>query len=112
MYKDLLNSEKALIFRICHRDNILKVLEDGVCYCWSAAKDGKFVDIGNRELIAKRKSHSVPCGPGGTLSDYVPFYFTPFSPMLYNIKTGWGGVRKRDNDEIVVMASSLHLLSA
>jgi len=69
MYKDLLNPEKALIFRICHRDNIPKVFEDGGCYCWSAAKDGKFVDIGNRELIAKRKSRPVPCGPGGTLGD-------------------------------------------
>ena len=40
-------------------------------------------------------------------SDYVPFYFTPFSPMMYNIKTGWGGIRQRNNDEIVIMVSSL-----
>ena len=110
MYKDLLNPEKALIFRICHRDNILKVFEDGGCYSWSAAKSGKFVDIGNRELIAKRKSHPVPCGPGGTLSDYVPFYFTPFSPMLYNIKTGYNGIEKKPIEDIVILVSSLHLL--
>jgi hypothetical protein len=110
MYKDLLNPEKALIFRICHRDNILEVFEDGGCYSWSAAKSGKFVDIGNRELIAKRKSHPVPCGPGGTLSDYVPFYFTPFSPMLYNIKTGYNGIEKKPIEDIVILVSSLHLL--
>jgi len=28
--------------------------------------------------------------------------------MLYNIITGWAGIRKRSKDEIVIMASSLH----
>lgn len=28
-------------------------------------------------------------GAGGTLADYVPFYFAPRSPMLYAISTGW-----------------------
>jgi hypothetical protein len=49
---------------------------------------------------------------GGTLGDYVPFYFTPFSMMLLNIKTGYNGVRKRDNEEIVILASSLPRLKA
>ncbi|WP_334147711.1 type II toxin-antitoxin system toxin DNA ADP-ribosyl transferase DarT [Hyphomicrobium sp.] len=35
-----------------------------------------------------------------------------FSPMMYNIKTGWAGIRKRDNDEIVIIVSSLRTLHA
>jgi hypothetical protein len=31
---------------------------------------------------------SIPCGPGGTIHDYVPFYFGYLSPMLLNLKTG------------------------
>jgi hypothetical protein len=31
---------------------------------------------------------------------------------LYNIKTGWGGIRQRNNDEIVIMVSSLRTLEA
>ena len=27
--------------------------------------------------------------------------------MLYNIRTGWGGLRQRTNDEIVIMVASL-----
>ena len=41
------------------------------------------------------------------MSDYVPFYFTPFSMMMYNITTGYGGIRQFPNSEIVIMVSSL-----
>ena len=109
MSKDLLNPEKALIFRICHRDNIASVI-DGGCKCKSAAGAAKYAEIGNQELISKRAAHLVPCGPGGTLSDYVPFYFTPFSPMLYNIKTGYNGIAKKPMEDIIMLVSSLHLL--
>lgn len=30
--------------------------------------------------------------------------------MLLNIKTGWGGITKRANEEIVILVSSLHFL--
>lgn len=53
----------------------------------------------------------VPCPPGGTLNDYIPFYFTPFSPMLLNIKTGYGGIQRRPNEEIIMFISSLHYLT-
>jgi hypothetical protein len=109
--KDLLNAEKALIFRICHKGNVEKVLNDGGCICANGASASKYVEIGNQELIAKRKAHPVPCPPGGTLGDYVPFYFTPFSPMLYNIKTGYNGIQKKPIEEIVLLVSSLHHLS-
>jgi hypothetical protein len=85
MSKDLLNPEKALIFRIVHRNNLDDVLSNG-CRCRNDAADHKYVEIGNQELIQRRNGRTIPCAPGGTLSDYVPFYFTPYSPMLYNIK--------------------------
>jgi hypothetical protein len=109
MSKDLLNPEKALIFRIVHRDNLCDVLTNG-CRCRSAAAGSKYVEIGNQELIQRRVSRSIPCGPGGTLNDYVPFYFTPYSPMLMNIKTGYGGITKKPLSEIVILVSSLHKL--
>ena len=109
MLKDL-NPQKALIFRIVHRDNIPWILDNGLHCRNSKTFDANYVDIGNPDLIGKRNGHPVPLRPGGTLSDYVPFYFTPFSIMLYNIKTGWAGIRKRDNHEIVMMVSSLHTL--
>lgn len=71
------------------------------------AQDRGFVAIGNAEVIDRRQKKEVPIEPGGTLADYVPFYFTPYSVMLYNIKTGYGGVQQRPNEEIVILVSSL-----
>jgi hypothetical protein len=59
------------------------------------------------DLIEKRRTRRVEIQPGGTLADYVPFYFTPFSIMMYNIKTGYNGMIKRENNEIAVIVSSL-----
>lgn len=102
-----LNPEKALIWRIIHRENLPWILNNGLHCRNSNKQDPHYVNIGSEELIDKRSHRMVPIDPGGTLSDYVPFYFTPFSPMMYNIKTGYGGIRKRTNEEIVIMVSSL-----
>src|SRR5438128_2463153 len=89
MSSQRLTPDKGHIFRILHRRNLTSLLDHG-CVCRNDAKPGTYVEIGNQELIARRKDRDVPCAPGGTLGDYVPFYFTPYSPMLYNIKTGYG----------------------
>ena len=103
--QDLLTPQKALIFRITHRANLPWVLGNGLHCASSQQRDPAFVSIGNPDLIGKRTHRLVPAGPGGTLSDYVPFYFTPRSPMLLNIKTGYNGIRQRRNDEIVVFVT-------
>jgi hypothetical protein len=105
-----LTPERALIFRIVHRDNIPWIIDNGLHCPNSDVLDPRYVSIGNPELIDRRRHRAVPEPPGGTLGDYVSFYFTPFSPMLYNIKTGWGGITKRQNAEIAIVASSLHEL--
>lgn len=102
-----LNPERALIWRILHRDNLPWVLANGLHCGSSSVRGAHWVSIGNAELISKRASHPVPVPPGGVLNDYVPFYFTPLSVMLRNIHTGWGGIQQRHNDEIVILVSSL-----
>jgi len=105
-----LNPEKALIFRITHRDNLPWLLENGLHAPNGALFDANHRSIGSPDLILKRTTHVVPTGPGGTLSDYIPFYFTPFSIMMFNIHTG-RNVPKVPNEEIVVMISSLHRIA-
>lgn len=104
---DNLRPDKALIFRITHKNNIEWILHNGLVSTNSTHFDPNFVQIGSPDLIEKRRSREIPVPPHGTLQDYIPFYFTPFSPMLLNIKTGYNGIRKRQNDEIVIIVSSL-----
>ncbi len=102
-----LNADKALIWRIVHRDNLPWILANGLHCGNGSSQSPAWINIGNDELITKRANHSVPIPPGGVLNDYVPFYFTPFSVMMRNINTGWGGVKHRPNDEIIILVSSL-----
>jgi hypothetical protein len=102
-----LNPEKALIWRIVHRDNLPWILEHGL-YCGnSAMRAPDWISIGSADLIAKRATHPVPIEPRGVLNDYVPFYFTPFSVMMKNIHSGHS-VPQRRNEDIVILVSSLH----
>lgn len=108
-----LNSEKALIWRILHRANLPWVLQNGI-YCGnSTVRSPTWVSIGNAELIDKRAVRPVPVPPGGTLGDYVPVYFTPFSVLLRSIHTG-GTASSRcltPNADIVILVSSLRRVS-
>lgn len=101
-----LNPKKALIWRIVHRDNLAWILNNGLHCANSGVLSPDYVNIGSPELIDRRRHRAVPIAPGGTLADYVPFYFTPFSVMMKNIHSGWG-VPQRRNEEIVILVSSL-----
>ena len=107
--KDL-TPEKALIFRITHRRNLPWVFDNGIHCRSSVQQDQGFVSIGNQELIEGRKERTVPMEPSGVLSDYIPFYFTPYSPMLLNIVTG-RNVPQRPKADIVILVSSLRKVS-
>lgn len=103
-----ISQENALIFRITHIDNVPWLLRNGIHCRNSSEQDPDFREIGNADLIQKRRTRHVPISPGGTLSDYVPFYFTNHSPMLYNIKTGHNGMKMTPMADIVMLVSSLH----
>jgi len=103
-----LNQENAFIWRIVHRANLPWILENGLHAANSPTKSANYVAIGNRDLIIRRAGRNVPTGRQGTLDDYIPFYFTPFSPMMYNIHTGRGGVAHVANEDICILVSGLH----
>lgn len=105
-----ISQKRARIFRVTHIANLPWILENGLQCKSSGIADPHFESIGNTELIQKRTTRYVPVEPGGTLSDYIPFYFTPFSMMMYNIKTGYGEVRHVPNKDLVLLVSSINIL--
>lgn len=102
-----LTPAKGLLFRITHVRNLPWLLANGLPCAHSGVRDPDFVEIGKPDLIQDRKRRRVTLPPYGTLANYVPFYLTPRSPMLLNIKTGWNGVTTRTNAEIAILVSSL-----
>lgn len=84
-----LNAINGYVFRITHRNNLRWILDHRLHCQSSETRDSAFEAIGSGEIIERRNNRMEPNGPGGVLSDYVPFYFTSCSPMLNNIVTGY-----------------------
>jgi hypothetical protein len=100
-----LNAEEAQIFRITHISNVPWILRHGLHCRSSGVVDPDFTRIGNASLIDKRQHFPVPIAPRGVLSDYVPFYFTPRSIMLFNIVTGHKDTPIVPRSEIVTIVA-------
>jgi len=97
------------IYRIVHIDNIEYLLVNGMHHRDHANSDPDYINIGDSDLIGKR--HEYPVGinpPGGALGDYIPFYFGPLSPMLYNIMHGYSGVKQRSQKDILYIVCKLN----
>ena len=103
-----ISRERALLFRITHVENMPWLLRHGL-HPATGRRDPTFVSIGDAELIGKRMRKPVPLAPRGTLANYVSFYFTPRSPMLYRIQNGFN-VAQRKREEIVFIVTSIHKL--
>lgn len=58
--------------------------------------DGLIYKIIHDEGIQQRRATTqIPCGPQGSLHDYLPFYFGPRSPMLYKLS------KSQDQSQII-----------
>ena len=76
-----------LLYHITHLDNLPGILQTGCLHCQQQlGKAGLHpVSVAYPGIQDRRAITSILCGPGGSLHDYVPFYFAPRSPMLYAI---------------------------
>lgn len=75
------------IYHITHIDNLPSILKSGGLIANSRLRQRQtnYLDIAHENIQDRRARTEVPCGAGGYLHDYVPFYFAPRSPMLYAI---------------------------
>lgn len=108
-----INSTRNFCFRIIHKDNLAHVLRHGLVTKHHPSADPGFVSIGNPEIIDVRGTTPVKLEGYGNIGDYVPFYLTPRSIMLYNIITGYYApkVPQRSKAEIVVLRFKMDALA-
>lgn len=102
--------DKLWVFRIIPIQNLEYILRDGL-HCKNTGKNDKgFVTIGSKEIITQRDERIVKCYPDTVVNDYVPFYFSVRTPMLYNIITGHG-IPATPQKDIVYLCSKLSELT-
>jgi|TARA_B100001964_G_scaffold240356_1_gene309935 hypothetical protein len=65
------------------------------------------VGIAHQHIKERRARKVVPVASGGTLADYVPFYFAPRSPMLFAIHKGAVEDYRESQREILHLVSSI-----
>ena len=71
-------------FGILHKDNMPHVMKYGLVHNDSPFASDSFVPIDDMSVMDVRSTKQLP--DGSFLSEYIPFYFGPGSPMLYNIQ--------------------------
>ena len=80
----------ALIYHITHLRNLPSILDQGGLLSDTAIDTAgcEPMGIAHAHIKKRRARKMVPTGQGGTLAEYVPFFFAPRSPMLYVIHKG------------------------
>jgi hypothetical protein len=78
------------LFHITAIDNLAAICRSGALLSKNAgASLGiNYQNIAHADAQSSRSGRSVIDPPGGTVHDFVPFYFAPRSPMLFSINNG------------------------
>ena len=83
---------RTAVFHIIPIEKLGSVIEHGLlCDALAQVRFGSqpATDAAHADLKAARRAKGVTVARGGVMSDYVPFYFGPRSPMLFSIKCGY-----------------------
>lgn len=75
------------IYHITHINNLPSIIQHNGLFCDTLTSNHCLTPLGiaHQHIKQRRAGREVPVAAGGTLADYVPFYFAPRSPMLYAI---------------------------
>jgi hypothetical protein len=99
---------RRYLYHFTHLDNLPLLLRTG----FLAKNHPNFPVVGSTSIAAasiqeRRAGMIVPCGAGGVVHDYVPFYFGSLSPMLLGV------VNKKnvDQEEILYFEFPISLLT-
>lgn len=100
-------------YHITHVENLASIVACGRLYCDSQCSRAvrEPVCIAHANLKEHRARKVVEVAAGGTLADYVPFYFAPRSPMLYAIANGWVSGYEGSQEDVLHLVCSIEELA-
>ncbi|HTX85195.1 MAG TPA: DUF4433 domain-containing protein [Streptosporangiaceae bacterium] len=101
------------MYHFTHVDNLPKIIASGAMSCDRILKNSDVTchEIAYSYLKERRMRTRVEVAPGGTLGDYVPFYFAPCSPMLLTYIDGNVTGQQEYQDEIIYLVSNAEYIS-
>lgn len=94
-----------------HLGNLVTLVRRGGLHAPASRPDDglPYLAIHDESIRLRRGKRTIPCGPGGSVSDYVSFYLGTRTPMLYRISRNAveyvGGQRP-----VVYLVSSIEML--
>jgi ssDNA thymidine ADP-ribosyltransferase DarT-like protein len=93
-------------------EHLADIIEHGLLPDNHAQAEGLLtVEIGHTDIKERRRRREVPLGPGGSVADYVPFYFAPRSPMMFAIHCGNVPTYREGCGRLMYLVSSLERLA-
>lgn len=101
------------IFHITNIDNLFLILAGGTLRTIADLKATgvAYTSISHPNIQDRRAYTQVPCGPGGCLHEYVPFYFGARSPMLYTISLGNVEGYDQGQEAVIYLVSTVQTVS-
>ena len=103
----------CLLYHFAHLDTLPAILDAGELLSTNRLVERErrpARDIASPSPQRRRARTPVPLG--GTLHDYVPFYFAPRSPMLFRIGKEWGQAGGADTRDLIYLVSSVEQVEA
>ena len=102
------------IYHITHINNLTSILNLGGLIANSRLRQERinYLDIAHESIQDRRARTPVPCGAGGVLHDYVPFYFARRSPMLFTIHKGNVEGYNQGQESVIYLVSTAEAIEA
>lgn len=102
------------ILRFTHVDNLETIIRRGGLHAPNhVPEDGlPYRFCHDSEVQSNRADVSVPVGRGGTIHDYVPFYFGYLSPMMLKLKTGQVAGYSEGQEPLIYFISTAQAVKA
>ncbi|MBK9638667.1 MAG: DUF4433 domain-containing protein [Bacteroidetes bacterium] len=101
----MLDLNEMYLYRMTHIENIPHILQHGITHLSSPNANPNFVPIGDKSLISTRNDFIL--NNGKRLGDYIPFYFSVRTPMLYVVQHGYNMVAPTPAENIIYCRCSI-----
>jgi len=108
-----MTSNPTPVYRFLHIDNLDTLIRRGSLHAPNhVPADGlPYRFCHDPEVQGARSAVTITVGPGGSIHDYVPFYFGYLSPMMLKLKTGRVTGYNEGREPLIYLVSTVQAIA-